>query len=196
MRWNAVRYLLASMHVLYYSLHEASESGGNGSMINREWDAIISRQLLGADEAVIVSQYSGLKPFLLATWALGEIQAQVDHHNFSAAPPGTQSYDLVSAMRQENVIALFRDQALQFRSHAGFILNSLKLQVPFPYFHLVNLIMMWNCLLISYGLVPMATWPLGMLVTAVFATVILGFRALALALADPFGSDEVRGATP
>ena len=66
------------------------------------------------------------------------------------------------------------------------------LQVPFPYFHLLNVIMMANCLLVSYALVAVASWPISTFAIAVFTSIVLGMRALAISMSDPFGGDEVR----
>ena len=41
--------------------------------------------------------------------------------------------------------------------------------MPFPYFHLLNIIMMANCLLLSYAMVPTASWPLSLVTVAVHA---------------------------
>ena len=42
-----------------------------------------------------------------------------------------------------------------------------RYQVPFPYFHLLQLLIVFNLTLISYASVPLAAWPLSMLANLV-----------------------------
>ena len=35
--------------------------------------------------------------------------------------------------------------------------------VPFPYFHLLNFLIVFNLLMLSYAIVPLASWPLAVL---------------------------------
>jgi len=189
-RWNAVRYMLASMHLLYYTLHE---TGGVGPAIeDAEWDAILNRHLLGIHEVQVLENYHGMKPFLSATWALQEVQDQLELDPGSGSTANPQNaHEFTHGLRQEQLVGLFREQALAFRQHSGMILNTLKMQVPFPYFHLINFIMMTNCLLIAYATVPLAAWPISLCIMILFTSVIVGMRTLAISLSDPFGGDEV-----
>jgi len=188
-RWNATRYMLAAMHLLYYALHDTTHVHGKDhtGIEDCEWDAIIDRQLLSQQEAVVIGNYKGMKPFLVIGWALHEVQAQLDFDPFTTG----HASDMASVFRQEQVVTLFRDHAFRFRTHCSMILNLLKLQVPFPYFHLLNMIMTINCLLVAYATVEIATWPLSVIIVFSFTSCLLGMRALAISLSDPFGGDEV-----
>ena len=66
-----------------------------------------------------------MKPFLTATWALKEVQCQLD--DGQEAQERSQNYAAV--LRQEQTVALFREQAFKFRTQCGMILNTLKMQV-------------------------------------------------------------------
>jgi hypothetical protein len=53
------------------------------------------------------------------------------------------------------------------------------------------MIMTINCLLVAYATVEIATWPLSVIIVFSFTSCLLGMRALAISLSDPFGGDEV-----
>lgn len=62
-------------------------------------------------------------------------------------------------------------------------------QVPFPYFHLLNLLVLFNLVMISYAATSLACWPLSLLTVICATFVVLGMRTVAIALSDPFGHD-------
>ena len=56
-------------------------------------------------------------------------------------------------MRTEALIFQLREAAFKFRGHCGQIAAMLKQPVPFPYFHLLNLMLVINLILLSYAIV-------------------------------------------
>ena len=48
------------------------------------------------------------------------------------------------------LLGTFRDQAYAFRGHCGQVTNWLSQPVPFPYYHVLNLMLVLNLGLISY----------------------------------------------
>ena len=143
--WNACRYVVASIQLFYYSVNAAS--GGGAAVDDFEWDALIERGLLGAEEALIVMHYNGFSPFLLLSWALTEVAGQVD--DTDVAP--TSVLGRMSDRRKENILNEFRTIALTIRGKMGGINGAIKMDVPFPYFHLVNIILMAHLLLVAYA---------------------------------------------
>ena len=71
-QWNAVRLVLASMHIQYYTLNE---SEGGAAITPEEWKLIVGRNLLTHDEIEALKVYTGFKPFLPMIWALSEVEA-------------------------------------------------------------------------------------------------------------------------
>ena len=59
-------------------------------------------------------------------------------------------------IRAEHVHSQFRDVVFSFRGHCGQIVNLLKQPVPFPYFHLLNLMLLVQlvCLLVVLNVDP------------------------------------------
>jgi predicted membrane chloride channel (bestrophin family) len=163
-RWNATRFVLAAAHVLYYALHGESIS-------EDEWRMIVLRQLLSESEVCLLKAYKGFRPFLAVCWALESAQTM-------CASAG-QHGDGWTAWQ-------FREVAFKFRGHCGQIVNLLKQPVPFPYFHLLNVIMLLQLLLLSYALAcfPQIA-PYFSILILVFATaVLIGMRGLAVQLSN------------
>lgn len=207
LHWNATRLVLASMQMMYYAIHGAGVD-------DREWQVLMARDLLGADEARTLQAYPGNKPWLALTWALVEVQGQlgvapddtstgshaatdgdegVHAHGNAARTFGKLSTgaEIAQHLMQHELLERFRKLALALRFHYGQINNGRKLQVPFPYFHLVNMLIVFNLLMIAYAVVPLAAWPIGIIAVATASFTIIGMRSVAIGLSDPFGKDQV-----
>ena len=182
-QWNAVRLLLAGMNILYYSLFGPGLDDG-------EWSRIMERNLLSHEEVWRLKSYEGFKPFLAVCWALEEAQKLVE-----AKGRGDKSlhYDLGQSIRAEHIHSQFRDVAFSFRGHCGQIVNLLKQPVPFPYFHLLNVMLLVQLMALAYSLAclsdnrPYFSIPIMVMVS----TVLIGMRGLAVQLSNPFGEDSV-----
>ena len=182
-RWNATRYVLAATHVLYYSLH------GEG-LSDDEWEVIGSRGLLSQTEMEETKAYKGMKPFLVLSWALAEAEGIL----VAARPVDLDGMGLATtAMREEILMSQFREVVFKFRGHCGQIVNLLKQPVPFPYFHLLNVILAMQLLLIGYGLATFRSlaWGFSLVIMVFITVVLLGMRGLAVQLSNPFGNDSV-----
>jgi predicted membrane chloride channel (bestrophin family) len=177
-QWNAVRYMLASMHILYYSLNEKEQK-----LTDAFWDVISARQLLSKDEIKSLKDYKGFRPFLAIYWALEEAKAQMQSNK--------KGEDMTESIRVGLQLSQLRDAAFGFRGHCGQIVNLLKQPVPFPYFHLLNVMLMINLIALAYGIVSLAWFPYTVLMMALISIVLIGMRSLAVQLSDPFGDDLV-----
>ena len=182
-RWNCVRFMLAGMNILYYSLF-------GGDMDKKEWAIIVDRHLLTAEEVAMMQGYKGMKPFLAVLWALDEAKALVTE---KAKVDESLHRDLGQGMRDELIHAQFREVAFDFRSHCGQIINLLKQPVPFPYFHLLSMMLLLQLLMIAYALAsaPHVNPYFSIPVMVIITIVLVGMRSLAVQLSNPFGNDSV-----
>jgi len=174
-QWNAVRHILAASHVHYYVLN-----GAEGDISEREWSVILRRQLLNPDEQARVSGYRGMKPLLLITWALQELRHQLHPPHVRAEP----THD--TGLMQE-----FTEVAFELRGHCGQLTNMLAQPVPWPYFHLVNVLQVCVLSVLGFAIVGYADWPATLVVHAINCFVFLGLKDLAGVMADPFGDDVI-----
>ena len=170
-RWNAMRFILAASHMLYYRL--------DGGMDEADWKTIRGRRLLTEKETQTVLRYNGYAPFLLITWALQEV-----HNELREGSPETDRWRCAAYQR-------FERSALDLRGNCSQITNLLKQPVPWAYFHLLNVMTVLVLMLISYGFVGLASPWVSILAYMVIALMILGINQIAISMADPFGDDEV-----
>ena len=184
-QWNCVRLMLAAMNILYYSLF-----GDDGSIDKDEWKRIVDRQLLTDKEVAVLKSYKGMKPFLAALWAMEEARALVAE---KARVDESLHRDLGQGMRDELIHQQFRQVAFEFRGHCGQIINLLKQPVPFPYFHLLSMMLLIQLLMVAYALAcptdVKAVFSIP--VMAIISLVLVGMRSLAVQLSNPFGNDSV-----
>lgn len=180
-QWNAVRLILASQHILYYSLH-----GENFD--DDEWQVIIDRCMLTRSEVGVLKKYGGFKPYLTLTWAMAEAKSQTE---LKCRSDDSMNRDLGQGMREELIHSQFREVAFKFRGHCGQIINLLKEPVPFPYFHLLNVMLVTQLSLTAYALAAKMEWIFGVIMMVVVSVVLLGMRGLAVQLSNPFGDDSV-----
>jgi hypothetical protein len=76
-RWNAVRLILASMHILLYSLDTNKDPKDPCEITFEEWKRMVERELLTWDEVRAVREYEGYMAFLPVIWALAEVCARL-----------------------------------------------------------------------------------------------------------------------
>jgi len=119
--------------------------------------------------------YKGFKPFLLQCWGL----SSVADYLASDAPRAAGA-----------AMGPFQAQAFALREQCSGIINSLSQPVPFPYFHILSLMLSVNLGLLAYALV---SWETVLTIPAFFITclVMLGLKETSIAISDPFGGDAV-----
>ena len=180
-RWNAARFIPASMHILFYSLNQ---SEGGDAITEQEWGRIRFRHLLTPHECSLITAYKGFKPFLPVMWALQEVEV------IFASTLATGS--VPRAARSVDALSAFRGLAFQFRTHCGQITNWLRNPVPFPYFSFLHLLLAVDLVLVSLGLVTLNFgWNLTVLSYVSVLAAFLGLKAVAIKMSDPFGDDEI-----
>lgn len=189
-QWNAARLMLASMHIMYYTMN-TSEDGP--SMSESEWNTVRSRHLLNDAEISSLVAFGGYKPFLPLVWALAEVEdallAPVTNHRSTLSGTGPPDANM-ERFRVSDLLSDFRELSFAFRGHCGAITSWMNNPVPFPYFHGLTLLVLFDLLLISYTLVDLGFDPYFTALTFFFiCLVFLGLREVAVAMSDPFGDD-------
>ena len=209
-QWNAVRHVLGAMQVFYYTINSTGvryEELDAQGVDDFEWQTMVERGVVGAREARWLANYKGFKPWLLLTWAMTEVGAQLDElarTTGSTAGLGKQRLpksavehgvmEAAEELRRRNLASLvvdFRATAFALRFHMGQI-NALRdMQTPFPYFHLINLLLVLNLLLVAYIAVPWCALPMSLFIVFIMLVAFLGMRSIAIKLADPFGTNRL-----
>ena len=206
-RWNAMRLLLGAQSMLLYREAGArmdSSVGWAKSVSDIERKKMVARGVLTHEEIEAVTRYAGSKPFAPVSWALAEVRTllldQQQSERSSAPPPDGETPPAAASAAHGGlppsvVLALeidsFERVAFAFKSHAGVVSNLLRQPVPLPYFHLMHLLLLLTLILIAYGLVPMGSWPITTVVQAMASLTFIGLREIAVAMAHPFGDDDV-----
>ena len=122
--WNALRYVLASMQICYYTIHGAGVD-------DQEWTAMMERGLLGGDEMRALQSYPGNQPWLALCWAVAEVQAQEKANKVQGGEEG-----IAEALARDRLLERFREITEKMRWHYGQIINGRKMQVPTSTWHL------------------------------------------------------------
>lgn len=183
-QWNATRLVLASMHIQYYTLNE---SDAGDAISPAEWDVIVNRNLLNRDEIEVLKTYSGFKPFLPLIWAMAEVESALlqDLSTGKAA-------DMSARFSVSDLLSNFRELAFVFRGHCGQITNWLAQPVPFPYFHVLTVLLILDMLLIGYSFVTLNFHAaLTSVIYTVVCMVFMGLKEVAIAMSNPFGDDDI-----
>lgn len=87
----------------------------------------------------------------------------------------------------------FEQAVLKFKSNCGAASNLLKMPVPFAYFHVLKLLLIIAMALTSYALIELehAQVLISMVVYVIILTIMIGLQAVAVAMSDPFGDDDI-----
>jgi len=172
--WNACRFMVASVYLLYFELAGDGSMGGQ-SVTDEEWGIMFRLSLLHPSEREIIQNHAGPRFMLLQRWALDGMLVMLDKQPKKAA---------------DAALGPFQEQALALRGHCAAIRNTLKQPVPFPYYHTLVLMLLVNLLLYAYVLTNVGSlWSIPCFFVTAF--VLLGFKETAIALSDPFGTDAV-----
>lgn len=188
--WMAVRRMLASLHLLFYTIDPEepkksclgriakSENPFLGADIHEdEWEELLSRQLLRKHEVNRLKHYNGVKFILPIKWALAELAA-------SLRPEDRMKLQAKNYETLQEIASSFQKRAL-------LTLSIQQQPVPLAYFHLLKLMLTFVNALISYTLIGVFQEELTVgLVGFVFIILaLLGLQEIAIAMSDPFGRD-------
>mmetsp|Transcript_11476 Transcript_11476/g.30264 ORF Transcript_11476/g.30264 Transcript_11476/m.30264 type:complete len:322 (+) Transcript_11476:248-1213(+) len=133
-----------------------------------------SNNLLSAAEIAALKGFDGFRPFLPLVWALEEAKAKLK-------PDAAVEF------------LSLRDQAYKLRGHLGQIVNLLEQPVPFPYFHVLKVLLIICLLVLSYALVELLNGQpfFSVLVFGIISSIMVGLEEVAVAMSDPFGDDDI-----
>ena len=173
------------MHLLYYTLYGSDDGVG---LSTDEWDMMIARNLITETEAEKLAKYAGFKPLVALVWAIdGRSTSSASGRRRRRRATATSG----RACEIEVILQQFREVAFKFRGHCGQIVNLLSQPIPFPYFHLLHVIMLCQLLLLAYtlGTYDGLEFYLAIPSMGIITTILIGLRSLAAQLSNPFGDD-------
>lgn len=196
--WNIVRPMLAAMQVHYATLHSEGDEDDNLSVSESEWKEVRDHQLLTKDECERLANFKGNLPVLLSTWALGEVKAALLEEQFQQ--------DSECEMRETRYAAKsgqltswahlatfnrFEDVAREFTGFTNATMETLAQPVPFPYFHILKLLLLVSLTILGYTLVDLTDASFVLSVPVFFTTefILIGMSQIATGMSDPFGED-------
>ena len=192
-RWNVLRYLLASHYIFYWSIRDRYHKWKNsqykenpGSFRELLDNVIIPKGLLIGMEADMLIEYKGNKHKMLFSWSVVALK------RIMAAPPpqGEKGNPMLSSeFEQTSLISNLKEEIVGLRGAMGAIDNSMLFPIPFQYYHIVNVTLLINLLLLSYAFLSIDSV---FSIPAYFMVCLcmLGLRETANAMADPFGTDD------
>eukprot|EP00966_Prymnesium_polylepis_P108856 2519615-Prymnesium_polylepis.1 len=134
-----------------------------------------SNHLVSTAEIEIIKAFPGFKPFLPIVWGLDEARAV-----------------LGKEMPTAFFIMNFREKAYTMRHHMTNITFMLQMPVPFPYYHVLKLMLLASLLAMSYAICQLMEESKGIsfFIFAIVAAIMLGLEEISVAMADPFGDDD------
>ena len=184
-RWDACRYLVASVMVVYAKVTDLASSRAP-SIDRADWDRMLYAEeewlgkaekgvtmppVLNEHEAAVLMQCRGQEVQVLQTWAVQTLQQ-------------------AAYGRTEADTRLALEAVLKLRGACLGIINTLNQPIPLPYYHSVCAFMFVNYFLLCFSLLSTDSYltPLAMFVIVMSTTAV---RELSSAMANPFGDDEV-----
>mmetsp|Transcript_2648 Transcript_2648/g.6855 ORF Transcript_2648/g.6855 Transcript_2648/m.6855 type:complete len:576 (-) Transcript_2648:50-1777(-) len=173
-RIAATRFIMAAVFIFYMNV--------TGGMPGRnEWNEVITKGLLLPGEVRLLQEYPGGRVTLILTsWALRAVQAALIKDCFWQ--PNSQHIAHVHNRLNEHVHRLV--------TSCNRISYLLALPIPFPYFHLLNIVLNCNFFILAGALATFRMY--SSIVAYAFALLIfMGIREVSNSLADPFGVDDV-----
>jgi hypothetical protein len=192
-RWNVLRYLLASHYIFYWSIRDRYHRWGNsqykedpGSFRVLCDKVLLPKGLMIGMEVDMINDYRGNKHKLLFSWSIVALK------RIMAAPPpqGEKGNPMLSSeFEQTSLISNLKEEIVSLRSAMGSIENYMLFPIPFQYYHIVNVTLFINLLLLSYAFLSINSI---FSIPAYFVVCLcmLGLRETANAMADPFGKTD------
>lgn len=170
----AMKYLLASVYLFFMGIT-------GGSIQGKEWSEVVRKGLLTKPEAQMLRSYPGGRvQLVLTSWAMQVVTDALTQD--CMWKPKSQRIAHIHNRLDVYVVTMIK--AYQHIS------NTMAMPIPFPYYHLMNLILVLNLIMLALLFASLKSWltlfPFG---TALL--VFMGLREVSTALSDPFGMDAV-----
>mmetsp|Transcript_18164 Transcript_18164/g.38839 ORF Transcript_18164/g.38839 Transcript_18164/m.38839 type:complete len:381 (+) Transcript_18164:239-1381(+) len=162
----ACRYFIASTFLFFYSL--------NGEISEPEWTNLTRNKLIFPEEVEVLSKFEKQHVSAIVLHWAGRVVRET----------------VLQVKAPNNIIKGLIDRLVRARENEQVIQDTLRLPMPFQYFHLLNMMVVVNLLLWAYGMG--VTHSIFAPVGFFFAELIFcGMMELAGQMSDPFGYDEV-----
>jgi predicted membrane chloride channel (bestrophin family) len=174
-RVRAVKYTLALLHIFFVGL--------TGRMKKKsDWKLLVQRGLLTRLEAEQLQNYPSQSietVLVLSTWAMQIIDKGLEDDAFWTRRS-------MRIAHTHNRLQLYMNDILRSIHEIG---DVCALPLPFPYFHVMNVVLLFNLLVLCVLTASFQTYQtvFPMLVSILF---FLGLREVAAALADPFNGQD------
>mmetsp|Transcript_70119 Transcript_70119/g.131077 ORF Transcript_70119/g.131077 Transcript_70119/m.131077 type:complete len:347 (-) Transcript_70119:18-1058(-) len=163
----ATRYFLASVVLFFFEAKDQSIS-------DREWAQLEKFGLVSKKEKTFLDGFSkSQRSLVVLHWAAEVVHLAVEA---SGAPPNCLK-ELVTKLEKA-------------RDHQQVLVDLLNFPVPFPYYHLLNVMLVVCLLMWAYAMAVTES----ILSTVIFVfsmTIFMGMLELANEFANPFGDDDV-----
>lgn len=173
-RTAACRYILAAVYLFYMS-----STGGVAP--EGEWVEVERKGLLTRSETQMLKDFPGGRVTLILTsWAMQTVQEVLRKPVFWQ----TRSH---AVHHIHNRLNDHTNKIIVATQKVNYLLS---LPIPFMYFHLLNVIMLCNFIILAIGLANYGTF-YSMFAYALALAVFMGLREVAVQLTDPFGQDEI-----
>lgn len=174
-RTMTVKYIIALIYLFYMGTT-------GGTLSKGEWREAVLKGLLTQPEADMLMNYPGGRcTMVLASWTMLIVKDALvtDQCWQSRSPQTVHIYNRLN----KHLITLLRA--------CHMIGNIIALPIPFAYYHLMNVILVLNFLLMAIvpALFLQTYWSVFPFAMALL--IYMGLREVSAALADPFGQDEV-----
>jgi len=210
-RWNVARHLVSSQRILYWEVQkrraewhgdlpgERNHPGGWNDWAPR---VLGDASLMTPQEMDYVGKFAGNKHMLLYSWAIEQLRDEV------AAPllsSGQRACTLRSENDESHFITQCCNQILPMRDNTARLHQMLLVPIPFPYYHLVETMVFFVLLLMSYSFINLngslesaatggsldAASHVSLFVFPVTVLVTNGMIEMANMMQDPLGDDIV-----
>jgi len=180
--WRSGRRVIASLQLLFFALNgsgiEEVDVFDGGGCSDGEMNVLLRLELLTRSEIERLKKYPGFKAFIPIKWALDDLRESLAFKD---------RYDLASESFEK-----FEDLVVEFQRRCTRIVKLLEQPVPLAYFHVLIAQMVIVQVLVGYALI--SVFPsnpfFSILAYVVCLLLMLGLQEIAVAMSDPFGTDD------
>jgi len=173
-RVQATKYILATIYTFFMGIT-------GGELTPKEWHECERKGLLTKAETEALAEYPGHSyTLVLSTWTMQVIDDALEN-------------DCVWTKRSQRIAHLhnrLNNNIIGMLSACHTVGHIVACPIPFPYYHLMNLVLVLNFILVACVLALLQSL-FTIIPYMVVVLIFLGLREVATQLADPFGDDAV-----
>lgn len=160
-----------------------------GKLQTKGWEELMKKGLLTKEEVKLLEQFpGGESTFVLTSWVLFIIRDALVQdcmwRNRTDRPPDWQPQQTVHIFNRHCTYVVEMQRAAH---KIGYTMAN---PIPFAYYHLANIILVFNIMLLSTFSALFRSY-FSVLPFGIALLVYMGLREISTALADPFGGDSV-----